>query len=84
MLQDRTCNRTSKGAGQHGRFKGENKRLFHEAANIWQLKRLIARQIEYYNCMRRHSTLGYTAPINYIIQKEILQQSVLGLALQRS
>jgi putative transposase len=68
----------------NGRFKGENKSLFHEAANIWELKRLIARQIEYYNCRRRHSTLGYTAPINYIIQKEILPQPVLGLALQRS
>jgi len=65
----------------NGRFKGENKSLFHEAANIWELKRLIARQIDYYNCRRRHSTLGYTAPINYIIQKEILPQPVLGLAL---
>ena len=68
----------------NGRFKGENKSLFYEAANIWELKRLIARQIEYYNCRRRHSALGYTAPINYIIQKEILPQPVLGLALQRS
>jgi putative transposase len=68
----------------NGRFKGENKSLFYEAANIWELKRLVARQIEYYNCRRRHSTLGYTAPINYIIQEEILPQPVLGLALQRS
>ena len=68
----------------NGRFKGENKSLFYEAANIWELKRLVARQMEYYNCRRRHSTLGYMAPINYIIQEEILPQPVLGLALQRS
>jgi len=68
----------------NSRFKGENKSLFHEAANIWELRRLIAQQMEYHNCRRRHSTLGYTAPINYIIQEEILPQRALGLALQRS
>lgn len=67
----------------NSRFKGENKSLFHEAANIWELRRLIAQQMEYHNCRRRHSTLGYTAPINYIIQEEILPQRTLGLALQR-
>jgi len=68
----------------NGRFKGENKSLFHEAANIWELKRIIAEQIRYYNCRRRHSALGYQSPISYIIQEEILPQSAVGLALQRT
>ena len=67
----------------NGRFKGENESLFYEAANIWELKRLIAQQIEYHNGRRRHSTLGYTAPIDYIIQEEILPQPAFALALQR-
>jgi len=50
----------------NSRFKGENKSVFYEAANIWELGRLIA------------------APMNYIIQKEILPQPVLGLAIQRT
>jgi len=29
----------------NGRFKGESKSLFHEAANIWELKQIIADQI---------------------------------------
>ena len=78
----------------NSRFKGENKTLFYEAANIWELGRLIAAQMEYYNCRRRHSTclranthrqaLGYTAPMNYIIKEEILPQPVLSLATQRT
>lgn len=42
----------------NSRFKGENKSLFHEAANIWELGRLIAQQIEYHNTRRRHSRWG--------------------------
>ncbi len=68
----------------NSRFKGENKSLFQEAANIWELRRLIAQQMEYHNCRRRHSALGYTAPINYIIQEEILPQTALGLATHRT
>ena len=68
----------------NGRFKGENKSLFHEAANIWELKRVIAEQMQYYNCRRRHSALEYQSPIDYIIQKEILPQTAVGLALQRT
>ena len=68
----------------NGRFKTENEDLFYGAANIWELKRLIAQQINYYNNRRRHSTLGNTAPIDYIIQEEILPQLTLGLATQRT
>jgi transposase InsO family protein len=45
---------------------------------------VIAQQIEYHNSKRRHSTLGNTAPIDYIIQEEILPQPALGLATQRT
>jgi putative transposase len=68
----------------NGHFKGENASLLFDAANIWELRRLVAQQIEYHNCRRRHSALGYAAPIDYIIQKEILTQPALGLALQRT
>ena len=68
----------------NSRFKAENGDLFHGAANIWELERLIANQIEYHNSRRRHSALGYTAPIDYIIQEEILPRPALGLALHRT
>jgi transposase InsO family protein len=68
----------------NSRFKGENGSLFFEAANIWELGRLVAQRIEYHNRRRRHSALGYVAPIDYIIQKEILPQPALALALQRT
>jgi len=65
----------------NGRFKTENRSLFYDAMNIWELRRVIGRQIDYYNRKRRHSTLGYTAPIGYIIQEDILPRPALGLAL---
>jgi putative transposase len=68
----------------NGRFKGESEKLFHDAANIWELERVIARQMEYYNHRRRHSTLNYTAPMRYILQEEILPQSAVGLAALRT
>jgi len=64
-----------------GRFKTENQSLFYEAMNIWEPKRMIAQQIDYYNRRRRHSTLGNTAPMDYIIQEEILSEPALGLAV---
>jgi len=66
----------------NGRFKTENGDLLYGAANIWELKRLVAQQMTYYNNRRRHSTLENTAPIDYIIQEEILPQLTLGLATQ--
>jgi len=62
----------------NGHFKGENESLLREAANIWALERVIARQMEYYNGRKRHSTLDYIAPIDYIIQEEILPHSAFG------
>jgi transposase InsO family protein len=70
-----------------GRFKTENQSLFHEAMNIWELKRVITQQIDYYNQRRRHSTclranthrqaLGNTAPMNYESQERILPRLAL-------
>jgi putative transposase len=78
----------------NSRFKGENASLFYEAANIWELKRLVAQQMQYHNCRRRHSAclranthrqaLGYTAPMNYIIREKILPQSAIALAAPRT
>ena len=68
----------------NGRFKGESKSLFYNAANVWELQRAVARQMDYYNGKRRHSALGNLAPMCYIIKEAILPQPVLGLALQRT
>ena len=65
-----------------GRFKTENQSLFHEAMNIWELRRVIAQQINYYNRRRRHSTLRYLPPMDYIIQEEILPEPAFGLAIR--
>ena len=65
----------------NGHFKGESKSLFYDAANIWELKRTVAQQMLYYNGKRRHSALGYLAPMCYIIKEVILPQPALGLAV---
>ena len=66
----------------NGHFKGESKSLFYDAANIWELERTVAQQMRYYNGKRRHSALGYLAPMCYIIKEAILPQPALGLAVQ--
>jgi len=68
----------------NGRFKTENRSLFHEAMNIWELRRVIAQQIDYYNRRRWHSTLGNTAPLDYMTQEGILPEPALGLAVPSS
>jgi putative transposase len=64
----------------NARFKGENTSLFVDARNMWELRRAIALQIEYYNAHRRHSTLGYLAPQTYINQQVTLPEPALDLA----
>ena len=64
-----------------GRFKMENQSLFHGAMNIYELRRVIARQIDYHNQRRRHSRLENTAPMDYVTQEGILPEPVLGLAV---
>lgn len=64
----------------NGHFKGENGSLFFDARNMWELRRTIAVQIQYYNAQRRHSTLGYLAPWAYINQEVTLPEPTLDLA----
>jgi len=64
----------------NGHFKGESGSLFFDTRNMWELKRVIAEQIEYYNVRRRHSALGYLSPWMYIKQEVILPQPTLDLA----
>lgn len=49
-----------------GRFKTENKQIFHEAQSDQELEELVKRQILYYNQKRRHSSLDNMSPNNYI------------------
>ena len=65
----------------NGRFKGENGSLFYDARNIWELRRIIDTQINYYNMRRRHSALGYLTPWTYINREVNLPEPVLDLAL---
>jgi len=48
----------------NGHFKGEKGSLFYDAANIWELTRTIAMQVDYYNAQRRHSALGLSRAAN--------------------
>jgi len=49
-----------------GRFKTENKQIFHEAQTDKELEELVKQQIIYYNKKRRHSSLQNISPDNYI------------------
>jgi putative transposase len=48
------------------RFKGENHSLFWEAQTLEELSAVVERQMEYYNTRRRHSSLAYKAPLEYL------------------
>ncbi len=56
----------------NGHFKSENADMFLNAYNIWELKRVINKQMEYYNETRRHSTLGYMSLLSCIKHEMIL------------
>ncbi len=64
----------------HSSLKRENKDLFLEAKNIWELKRIVKERIEYYNQDRRHSALDYKSPINYLKREKILPENMKSLA----
>jgi putative transposase len=61
-----------------GRFKTENKQIFHEAQTDKELEELVKQQIKYYNQKRRHSSLHNISPNNYI--KNILTTSTGNLS----
>ena len=47
------------------RFKTENRSLLLDCQTLEELTGVIARRIEYYNRDRRHSKIGYVAPLSY-------------------
>ncbi|HET9000723.1 MAG TPA: DDE-type integrase/transposase/recombinase [bacterium] len=48
------------------RFKTENRSLTLDCQTLDELTGMIARRIDYYNRDRRHSAIGYVAPLNYV------------------
>jgi putative transposase len=58
----------------HSSLKRENKDLFLEVKNIWELKRIVKERIEYYKQTRRHSTLGQVSPLTYLKREKILPE----------
>lgn len=50
-----------------GRFKTENASLLLEARTLDELETVVAERMGYYNNSRRHSSLGYQAPMVYIL-----------------
>jgi putative transposase len=55
-----------------GRIKTEIGSLITEAQTLEELKEIMDRHMRYYNAQRRHSAIGYQAPLIY------LQQHLLG------
>jgi len=52
----------------NSRFKAEGNSLFLDAATLAELDGVVDGRMRYYNRKRRHSALGYVAPIVYIEQ----------------
>jgi len=63
-------------------FKGENVSLFLDAATLEELEWVIGRQINYYNCERRHSSLNYRSPMEYFISKGIVPKMLAETGAQ--
>jgi len=55
----------------HSRFKQEGRSLFLEARSLTELKQIVDGRMTYYNTDRRHSTLGYVAPLAFVRQQEV-------------
>lgn len=55
----------------NSRFKAEGHSLFIEAADLAQLRAVVGEQIRYYNTARRHSSLDYRSPLDYLNQVRI-------------
>jgi len=49
-----------------GRFKTENRSLLLDAQTPGQLRATVAERMDYYNHRRRHSSIGYQAPVAYV------------------
>jgi transposase InsO family protein len=55
----------------NSRFKEEGRSLFLEAQNLGELTQVVDQRMDYHNTDRRHSTLGYVAPLIFIHQQEM-------------
>jgi len=57
----------------HSHFKGEGNSLFLDAQRFEELEQIVAWRMRYYDTNRRHSTIGYVSPMDFIrqmLQKE--------------
>ena len=61
-----------------GRFKTENDDLFLEAMTLSDLRTIMAERIVYYNQVRRHSSLDYVSPLDFLKQKLDATQEPIG------
>lgn len=52
--------------GFNSRFKTENRSLLLDARSLTSLWDIVEERMDYYNNKRRHSTIGYKAPVIYI------------------
>lgn len=51
-----------------GHFKQEGRSLFLDAQSLTELAAVVDSRMVYYNTERRHSSLGYVAPLTYIVR----------------
>jgi len=70
--------RTTRGWSRSGpTLKGRTSRCFFEATTLEGLEGLIARQMRYYNYERRHSRLDYQSPIEHLIDKGFIPETLV-------
>jgi len=50
----------------NSRFKTENRSLLLDTQTLKELEHMVGERMGYYNGERRHSTIGYRAPVEYI------------------
>lgn len=53
----------------NGRFKNENRSLILDAQTFEELEDILTKQIDYYNKVRRHSSLDYISPQEFILNQ---------------
>ena len=54
----------------NGHLKEENRDLFWECQTLPELSSVVKQQMVYYNTKRRHSSLGYQAPLTYLKERQ--------------
>jgi putative transposase len=68
-----------------GRFETENGELILEAETLEEVRKIVDKQLEYYNCQRRHSALDYRRPYEVVLEtitgEDTLPELYLRLAL---